>query len=428
MLIDRDSTNTSSDDQNVDCREMEIESDEDSISIDCTICFQSLNAPIFKICEHPIVHTALCILCYDNVMDVLNGDHNTLNRSNVGNEDSSDEDSIYDENDRCDWCMEYDKGDIILCGDGESCRRQFCRNCLIENLGAQYVEMKVDACDQWICLSCNPEPLKDLITRRVHAYERSWYENLHFTNEELLAGEIEFDAFDGSDKGYSDEHTVGEDDIIIAKHLSLLKEILSDLKKCYNKLETENLDQIESEVRDEFRRKQVKIPSAEARIEMESYVQDVQWSIDILQRQEAECADVLEFYGINLSDIPHYNQIVRTRNLASSVESRSDSHRSNFQDLLTYQSPDLEKKLEDMHCIATHSESSDSRLPVKKFSFIPDRIEERPDLPYLLEKAAQDEIVQKYVTQKDPPDLLYPKEFENIIPKQVLKALCYADR
>jgi hypothetical protein len=370
----------------------------------CTVCHTILNETTFKICEHPLLHTALCICCFEKISGKLEVD--VEKQEDEEEEHDDDEES----NDRCDWCMECDCDELVLCGgEDTTCVHQFCKYCLNWNLGESYVRDVVDKCDEWTCLCCNPEPLKDLIKLREEAEKQSIYSTVHVTREDLA----------------DQEENAGEDDLIIAKYLFILQQILDALEACYQKQSHENLDEVESKIRDEYRRKNVRVPSAEAKVEMETYTHELQWTIDALQLQEAECFDILQSYRVDPSKISHYREFLNAN--AVSTGDRSPTIAVRFDDF-QFTSPQLEKRFAERNKASSSKDPRDPRLPTENFYFEVDSLMPSDDLQFQTDKAASDEIVLKYSSEADPPELLYPQEFENVIPKSVLKALCYGER
>lgn len=57
----------------------------------------------------------------------------------------------------CSWCCRQAEGSLLSC---VSCPRAFCRKCLQQNLGVNYI--KLASTGSWSCLVCNPEPLSNI--------------------------------------------------------------------------------------------------------------------------------------------------------------------------------------------------------------------------------------------------------------------------
>ena len=114
------------------------------LDIVCTGCSHVLDHYAYKICSHPFIPVPLCQLCYDDVREKL-------------------KDTTVNTEDRCSWCGQDDAGELFVCGDGSTCKHNFCDDCLRQNLGHNFVEnLQSNDDEDWTCLVCAPEQVKVL--------------------------------------------------------------------------------------------------------------------------------------------------------------------------------------------------------------------------------------------------------------------------
>ena len=107
-----DSSNNDSNNDGSDCYEFPY--------LVCCKCNHDMNHPAYRIFKHPDIGTPLCILCYDEVLEVTNRSSNDMIV-----DDNNDND-----NDICTWCKDKDGGTLYICGDGSTCNHSFCEDCI----------------------------------------------------------------------------------------------------------------------------------------------------------------------------------------------------------------------------------------------------------------------------------------------------------
>lgn len=189
--------------------------DEDAENLYCTICEHNLNHHAYKICEHPNLPVAICLICSDALAEreaeaEKNGDLKEL----------------------CDWCL--DGGDIFICGDGSQCSHQFCSDCLTRALGVDYVE-EIREKDMWRCLACDSSPLTSMTASMRDGQARSLF---HLVDEALPPTE-----------GMTAEEL---HDKKMDLYISLIQVMVEEAEDASARLESARMDEVEMEVRKDF--------------------------------------------------------------------------------------------------------------------------------------------------------------------------------
>ena len=102
----------------------------------CGACLHPLleAGKVGKVLLHPQLATPVCQGCYER--------HQEQDWDQVG---------------LCSWCCHQGERSLLSC---VSCPRAFCRKCLQQNLGLNYIKLATTG--SWSCLLCNPEPLANI--------------------------------------------------------------------------------------------------------------------------------------------------------------------------------------------------------------------------------------------------------------------------
>ena len=132
------------------------EDSQQEIDLSCTVCEHSLdNNPNFLICQDPVIPVAVCICCKDIIdsrMQEIYPETENIITYNIEDEDLEE---------YCCWCM--DGGTLFLCeqvghdGSVISCHHSFCRDCILSNLGEQYVR-SIENSSSWVYFVCDSTP------------------------------------------------------------------------------------------------------------------------------------------------------------------------------------------------------------------------------------------------------------------------------
>ena len=160
------------------------------LDIACTGCGHMLDHYAYKICSHPFIPVPLCQLCYDDVREKL-------------------KDTSVNTEDRCSWCGQDDSGELYVCGDGSTCKHNFCDDCLRQNLGPNFVENLQSSEDDWTCLVCAPEQVKLLQETMELGMKKSIYSDSYGVDGvaiRMRTGDEVHDADKGND-AMSEHHS-----------------------------------------------------------------------------------------------------------------------------------------------------------------------------------------------------------------------------
>lgn len=421
LLCDCDLCSEQEDDQQMSSssRAMQLDDSLDDSEVDsypnelyCTICLHEMKHPTYKVCSHPVLLTPLCILCLDQVSE-RQEEANRTKESPSDDDDSTSPPSTKDiaeegEDERCHWCYNDDDLTLFICGDGTNCKHQFCSDCLQTNLGQEYLN-QVEQQDTWICLVCNDQPLESFRYALEYGKKHSIYETLDITP--TTEG-----PEDTPDLTVNDVH---DEDLVVAKHIEILKNILHDLSEAFKRLESNPLMEVEKKIYQELIDSQpIHQVERQTKEELDTYVADIEKSIDIFQRQESECADVLEYYEVDLLSTGIYQ--VDEMNPQQANMYKEMDHKIQQAEQIKQKSAIVEaqeKKDQPFH---------DLRFPKREIAFEDEDIAKSTLFTELEVCAASNDIVMKYDRRDDLPDQLYPKSFEQLYPKSILKAIYYA--
>jgi hypothetical protein len=359
----------------------------DPLDVICTICYQELNNPVYKVCRHQLIPVPTCLECYHEF-------------NKVWEEKEASDDDI------CGWCGECE--DLLLCGDENSdCSKGFCRNCIKENLGESVLK-DIETRDIWTCLYCQPFPLLNLLsTRLTRGKERSVYK------ESLLANDTD-DVLDIRLKDVTDEQIHKEIDILaacIGESNFATKRL--DVKKC-----AETKDQITFELQGAKgvalqRSVLIEIDDAlsfisypadcsEVDEELQNYVDMWQRHYDIMMEQEADSEELLRELGLDIIELH------RALELRSSEESQDEQFRRNeFEEKILRK----QSRVQDPVVAEADVEAKD----------VPDTRAEHPDEL----RARSHPFIKEFLGRDEVPRSRYPPEFEDLLPRCLLKALYY---
>jgi hypothetical protein len=348
----------------------------------CTICYHDLDHVAYDIRSHPRFPAPLCLLCHDTVESALRD-----------NEEDKDDDGF---DNYCSWCVD-DDGSLFCC---DTCKHAFCKDCLRCNLGASYVAL-VEQTDNWRCLMCENAQLDKFKQALKHGYSQSIYTS---TEYDAIEGDAEVDA----------ETTQDIHRFRVVAHES------SETEKF---LDAEHLCQKEWEIREEFSKALANATdsvSQKAKEELDRYILYWQHHLDLMQRQEADLFESINYQGIDVKSVlPQYDAAQQ----ASSMS---------MQDKLAVEK--ATRALDQRANLAESASSSSSGAATdkrKQIEWTEAIVEEEINSELMAEyatAAATDDTVQEYVDVDFWPDLeegKYPSSFEKRLPVAVLKALYY---
>ena len=224
----------------------------------CAVCNHHLNNSLYKVCEHPQLGLAICILCLHELDTV----------------------SFHPKDDLCVCCCDTDDtGELFMCND---CDYSYCRDCLKANLSPINFEVAINI-DDWKCLACDPSQIAHMIRDAKTLAESSIYSDSfrEEDNEALVEGEQ-----------LSREQLL---EVNIAR-LALLQKELDSIKD-------ENLTQKQHDISEELA---LPFDSPEVKDELNHYLSLCQKHIDIIQAQELDLLDEegVGDYGLRSYKIP----------------------------------------------------------------------------------------------------------------------------
>eukprot|EP00981_Chlorochromonas_danica_P007872 scaffold1885_cov161-Ochromonas_danica.AAC.15 len=350
-------------------------------SLYCTICFRDLNHSLYKICLHPVLPVAICLLCNTDLVE--------KEKEIEEQKASLDEENEEDNEERCDWCL--DGGELFLC---DHCDRQFCRTCLTFNLGEDYVaEIRVE--DSWTCIACSPGPLAHLTKAMEAGRAASVFRNL----EELPQQTVNEEVLENT----------------LATVVGLLESMVEEADESTRRLEPDKELEVEDEIRKELTCKLNTRQSASLNIceEMENYREHWRGHLDLIQHQEAVLAEYLAHHHCDILELPCYKRYKCVNESVNDIQDRMRAELAMRERDQLYRTAEVESDDDSDSSKSENENDSPNEHGANA-------------LQQLEEKVSLNELVASYQKYDDPPRAAYPKSFDKDFPKSLLKALYYA--
>eukprot|EP01035_Chromulina_nebulosa_P033443 gene33443-44789_t len=353
------------------------EDSQQEVDLSCTVCEHSLdNNANFLICQHPVIPVAVCICC----KDIIDSRMQEIITYNIEDEDLEE---------YCCWCM--DGGTLFLCDqvghDGSviSCHHSFCRDCILTNLGEQYVK-SIENSSSWACFVCDSTPLKTLTKAMKKGQELSIYHE-SFSND----ANVSFNCIEDKEA---------------ATDIARLRSILGESEQAGKMLDPDHMNEKEKEIREELSSSSCICRSISSLVQEEVEVYRNLWKrqLDIIQRQEADLCEKVTNHGYDVTDTHIYDT-------QGKIERQE---REMGVDELAACTTNIMKRLEEEN----HAANERAKMEGEDLRWE----EEIDSLMKIDDEVHQDPIVQKY---ERCPLLKYPDEYRTQIPAPVLKALCY---
>ena len=144
---------------------MSHESDHDeflSNPLPCSLCYANLNFPLLRIFDHPIIQELpVCVCCEKELSGTLNSGRCLGTNCDI---------------DMCSICLTDTnkcEDEVFICSS-ESCKSEYCRPCLHEIFGEDFIE-KLNSADTWLCLRCDTTIVHSILSSKTEAKQNSIY-------------------------------------------------------------------------------------------------------------------------------------------------------------------------------------------------------------------------------------------------------------
>lgn len=341
----------------------------------CTLCYHDLNHHAYEILPHPLLEVVLCVECHENIQEEISalvGETSTLI-------DEADIQSFPEYNDICTWCFEG--GDLFVC---DECGHCHCRDCLTNNLGESYVD-ELDQSETFLCLECDETPILNHLLAMNEAQDRSIYNDDAVLK---LANSLE-NGIESSRKDYI------IDGIDVYCDVLRLRITLQEIEMSTLMLESEAIETKRTEVLEEVKSAGLDSIVQENRVteEMNTYKSFWEKHISLLQHQECTLHEYLNAKGFNVRSLPEID--------IPSLEAASP--------------PDI------IFPGRFDSQSSIINIDIDQGDPMDTIYHDN-----LVDELLADKFIQRYERYDDVDHKLFPKEFLQRIPIQLIKALFYA--
>ena len=388
----------------------------------CTLCGHDLDHSTYLVCEHPCVRTPLCVLCRDEI-------ESRLGEAGV----PLPGDDLYEGGglsyDVCTWCGLG--GDLIVCGDGDSCPHSFCRGCLETHLGDEVVG-EINAADEWKCLvCCAASPRNQQMRDFAAALETARLDSMYTKgggDDDMQSVEDEGDDDKSDDDEDEDEERVATKDCVIKeraakKNLDLLHTVLMAIEEALVRLEEKSLSEKRKLVADELC---LAYGATQVNDEMDLYEAHWQRHLEILQRQEVDLIEIVTQLGFDPFSLPTYTDIGFGRDEEAMDEEERESAKE-----VTRMLNERDQR-EKAHQMSSPGDNSVFPRYARDHDWFaePEAHRENPraDLASLAADTATDPRVQRYHAQPPLHPTFCPPSFYDAWPSDLVKALHYSSR
>ena len=363
----------------------------------CTKCRADLNHTLYKSCSHPVLPVPLCLPCHEEV---------------CGTDLANPKVPLSKLADICSWCG---LGGTLYECDTKKCRRNFCSECMDNNLGAHF-RQGLDATPEqspWACLYCNQEALVPFHGGNfTEAMEQARVRSVYTTIPKDIV-----EASSSTSSSSSSTCTVSTEDLEAKVTMEILAAIEDGISEAHKSLDKEAYEAKVVEFAEELGADNREAVDEEVR----AYTESVNEHLNILEHQRAQLQDSLQSLGISCQAFYEIRD-----NCAAEEGDDSVLPRGQWRALLESKEPvpiPFETGAMDVAPLLEVQEE------VTDWSAFEEAFDHREkEDPHVLATrtatAAQDDDLEEYTIEPVPPHA-YPPSFENVQPVRVLHALCH---